>query len=234
MLSLQPYCTINAQPTTRSGSSSSSSSSSSQNNMNSSSYAGNHTKKYKLSTQILGTLILILMLVFAVMFPFCNEIISCCAYKLFPRRDGLDPAVIESFPVFLYSAVKGLTEQSAPALECAVCLSEFGDSETLRLLPKCDHVFHPGCIDVWLAYHNTCPVCRANLTSCRRCKSNSEVSVSEIRNGSTEQVEVSEGRSDAGAAVVVNVVNEKESDETCRDKYTLRLPEEVRRQLVPN
>lgn len=47
-------------------------------------------------------------------------------------------------------------------------------------------------------------------------------------------MEVSEGRNDAGAAVVVNVVNGKESGETCRDKYTLRLSEEVRRQLVPN
>uniref|UniRef100_A0A8R7U2I5 RING-type E3 ubiquitin transferase n=1 Tax=Triticum urartu TaxID=4572 RepID=A0A8R7U2I5_TRIUA len=55
-----------------------------------------------------------------------------------------------------HKAVKG-------ALECAVCLSEFDDDETLRLLPKCSHVFHPDCIDTWLASHITCPVCRANL-----------------------------------------------------------------------
>ncbi|KAF9608395.1 hypothetical protein IFM89_009761 [Coptis chinensis] len=51
------------------------------------------------------------------------------------------------------------------ALECAVCLNEFGNDETLRLLLKCDRVFHPECIDAWLASHTTCPVCRANLTS---------------------------------------------------------------------
>lgn len=50
------------------------------------------------------------------------------------------------------------------ALECAVCLNEFEDDETLRLIPKCDHVFHPECIDAWLASHSTCPVCRANLS----------------------------------------------------------------------
>ncbi|GMG99696.1 hypothetical protein Nepgr_001536 [Nepenthes gracilis] len=75
---------------------------------------------------------------------------------------GLDAAVIESFPKFAYSAVKTLKIGSA-ALECAVCLNEFEDDETLRLIPKCDHVFHPDCIDAWLATHTTCPVCRANL-----------------------------------------------------------------------
>jgi E3 ubiquitin-protein ligase ATL6/9/15/31/42/55 len=75
---------------------------------------------------------------------------------------GLDEAVIETFPTMAYADVK---EHKAVkgALECAVCLSEFDDDETLRLLPKCSHVFHPDCIDTWLASHVTCPVCRANL-----------------------------------------------------------------------
>ncbi|KAL5705443.1 RING-type E3 ubiquitin transferase [Ranunculus cassubicifolius] len=75
---------------------------------------------------------------------------------------GLDPTVIETFPTFIYSVVKGL-KIGKGTLECAVCLNEFEDEETLRLLPKCDHVFHPECIDAWLASHVTCPVCRANL-----------------------------------------------------------------------
>lgn len=50
------------------------------------------------------------------------------------------------------------------ALECAVCLAEFvDDGEKLCLLPGCCHVFHTACIDVWLAAHVTCPVCRADL-----------------------------------------------------------------------
>ncbi|KAJ7965759.1 putative Ring finger protein [Quillaja saponaria] len=78
------------------------------------------------------------------------------------EMNGLDPGVIETFPTFVYSAVKGL-KIGKGSLECAVCLNEFQDDETLRLIPKCDHVFHPDCIDVWLASHITCPVCRATL-----------------------------------------------------------------------
>ncbi|XP_077224708.1 E3 ubiquitin-protein ligase ATL6-like [Tasmannia lanceolata] len=76
---------------------------------------------------------------------------------------GLDRTVIETFPTFEYSVVKDL-KLGKGTLECAVCLSEFEDDETLRLLPKCNHVFHPDCIDAWLSSHTTCPVCRFNLT----------------------------------------------------------------------
>ncbi|CAF1927707.1 hypothetical protein Bca4012_071365 [Brassica carinata] len=75
---------------------------------------------------------------------------------------GLDASVIETFPTFRYSTVKTL-RIGKEALECPVCLNEFEDDETLRLLPQCCHVFHPGCIDAWLRSHATCPLCRANL-----------------------------------------------------------------------
>ncbi|CAN4111175.1 unnamed protein product [Withania somnifera] len=75
---------------------------------------------------------------------------------------GLDASVIETFPTFTYAEVKD-HQIGKGALECAVCLNEFEDDETLRLVPKCDHVFHPECIDAWLESHDTCPVCRANL-----------------------------------------------------------------------
>ncbi|KAK6915550.1 Zinc finger, RING-type [Dillenia turbinata] len=75
---------------------------------------------------------------------------------------GLDAAVIETFPTMVYSDAKE-HKIGKGALECAVCLNEFEDDETLRLLPKCDHAFHPECIDEWLSSHTTCPVCRANL-----------------------------------------------------------------------
>ncbi|KAK7385346.1 hypothetical protein VNO78_31062 [Psophocarpus tetragonolobus] len=78
------------------------------------------------------------------------------------QHHGLDPAIVDTFPTFVYSDVKALKIGRA-TLECAVCLNEFLDDETLRLIPKCCHVFHPDCIDTWLVNHSTCPVCRANL-----------------------------------------------------------------------
>ncbi|KAL0656354.1 hypothetical protein Bca4012_076938 [Brassica carinata] len=79
-----------------------------------------------------------------------------------PRAPGIDASVIETFPTFRYSTVKMLMI-SKEALECPICLNEFEDDETLLLIPKCCHVFHPDCIYAWLQSHATCPLCRANL-----------------------------------------------------------------------
>ncbi|XP_010455325.1 PREDICTED: putative RING-H2 finger protein ATL37 [Camelina sativa] len=78
-------------------------------------------------------------------------------------RRGLDKDVIESFPAFLYSHVKGL-KIGKGGVECAICLSEFEDEELLRWMPPCSHTFHTNCIDMWLSSRSTCPVCRANLS----------------------------------------------------------------------
>ncbi|CAH8357980.1 unnamed protein product [Eruca vesicaria subsp. sativa] len=75
---------------------------------------------------------------------------------------GLESEVIETFPTFIYSEVKSVRIGKG-GVECAVCLSEFEDEETLRLMPPCCHVFHADCVDVWLSDHSTCPLCRADL-----------------------------------------------------------------------
>ncbi|KAI4337654.1 hypothetical protein L6164_016040 [Bauhinia variegata] len=61
-----------------------------------------------------------------------------------------------------YSSAKDL-RIGTNTLECAACLNEFQDHETLRFIPRCNHVFHSHCIDFWLSYHSTCPVCHAKL-----------------------------------------------------------------------
>ncbi|MQL97457.1 hypothetical protein Taro_030149 [Colocasia esculenta] len=67
-------------------------------------------------------------------------------------------------PTLVYADVKE-HKIGKGALECIVCLCKFEDDDTLRLLPKCDHVFHPDCIDAWLFAQTTYPICRANLSS---------------------------------------------------------------------
>ncbi|CAN7081916.1 hypothetical protein Bca4012_080543 [Brassica carinata] len=76
------------------------------------------------------------------------------------RFSGLDRTVIESLPLFRFSALKG----SKQGLDCSVCLSKFESVEILRLLPKCRHAFHVGCIDQWLEEHATCPLCRDRVS----------------------------------------------------------------------
>lgn len=72
---------------------------------------------------------------------------------------GLDEALIESIAVCKYKKGDGLVEGT----ECAVCLGEFQENESLRLLPKCNHAFHLPCIDTWLKSHSNCPLCRASV-----------------------------------------------------------------------
>lgn len=49
--------------------------------------------------------------------------------------------------------------------ECSVCLSGFSEGEDVRKLPKCKHLFHSECIDMWLYSHSNCPLCRAEVAA---------------------------------------------------------------------
>lgn len=79
---------------------------------------------------------------------------AAAAASLSPK--GLEANIIKSLPTFVYSC-----ETHAQAVECAVCLSEFEDSESGRSLPKCNHKFHLECISMWFRSHSNCPLCRA-------------------------------------------------------------------------
>ncbi|KAJ0040622.1 hypothetical protein Pint_27630 [Pistacia integerrima] len=74
---------------------------------------------------------------------------------------GLPQSVIDSIAVFKYKSYDGLIDGT----ECSVCLTEFQEDESLRLLPKCSHAFHMPCIDTWLRSHKNCPLCRAPIIS---------------------------------------------------------------------
>ncbi|KAG0494656.1 hypothetical protein HPP92_005650 [Vanilla planifolia] len=174
---------------------------------------------------------------------------------------GLDSAVLETFPTLVYSEVKE-HKIGKGALECAICLNEFEDDETIRLLPKCDHVFHQECIDAWLATHVTCPVCRTNYA---KESANPPVGI--------DAANIAHAPSEAAAAtpvedhVNVSVDEELERKEEIRelariasrvrgngsrrpkrlprshstghsmvheahDRYTLRLPDNVRKEII--
>ncbi|KAJ6419388.1 hypothetical protein OIU84_029488 [Salix udensis] len=74
---------------------------------------------------------------------------------------GLQQSVIDTITVFKFKKDEGVIDGT----ECSVCLSEFQEDESLRLLPKCSHAFHIPCIDTWLRSHKNCPLCRAPIVS---------------------------------------------------------------------
>ncbi|KAH7852358.1 hypothetical protein Vadar_023885 [Vaccinium darrowii] len=168
---------------------------------------------------------------------------TAAARALRLSSSGLDRAAIDSFPILNYSEIKHLRIGKG-ALSCAVCVSEFEEDETLRWLPKCDHVFHPECIDPWLASHSTCPLCRANLS--RRIEStqsteerNSTADVCGVRNQNQISIIVDGNqRIDTEPIKRVRMFPRPHSTghslvrlgEDC-EMYTLRLPEGVRRQV---
>ncbi|XP_022138684.1 RING-H2 finger protein ATL2-like [Momordica charantia] len=74
-----------------------------------------------------------------------------------PSR-GLPQSILKSLPVFVHSA-----KPDPDPICCAVCLSEFEENEIGRIIPKCKHSFHVGCIDMWFYSHVTCPLCRSEV-----------------------------------------------------------------------
>ncbi|KAG0514605.1 hypothetical protein BDA96_10G207100 [Sorghum bicolor] len=69
---------------------------------------------------------------------------------------GLGASAIASLPVYKYEKKSG-----GGSDECSICLAEMKPMETVKQLPVCTHLFHEGCIDLWLWSHRTCPVCRS-------------------------------------------------------------------------
>ncbi|CAN4089651.1 unnamed protein product [Withania somnifera] len=76
---------------------------------------------------------------------------------------GLDEETLSNFPKILYSeAYKNIHKDSSTNACCSICLADYKNSDILRLLPDCDHLFHLKCVDPWLRLHPTCPLCRTS------------------------------------------------------------------------
>lgn len=85
--------------------------------------------------------------------------------ELGQANSGLDETIIKSITVCKYEKRVGGGDQFVvEGSDCCVCLGEFQENESLRLLPKCNHAFHLPCIDTWLKSHSTCPLCRSIIT----------------------------------------------------------------------
>lgn len=83
-------------------------------------------------------------------------------------RSGLSDAQLDRIPIKAWSSsasefasVPGRTESGTTA--CPVCMEDFREGESVRILPGCSHTGHVACFDTWLMRSTTCPVCRAEL-----------------------------------------------------------------------
>ena len=77
------------------------------------------------------------------------------------KLGGASVNEITRLPKFVY---KPSEKHSGTSKSCTVCMEDYKEGDSLRSLP-CLHQFHANCIDEWLGYKSTCPVCKASITN---------------------------------------------------------------------
>lgn len=68
--------------------------------------------------------------------------------------DRLSSRCVKKLPQFKFS------EPLEYGSDCVVCIDGFRQGQWCRKLPRCGHVFHRKCVDLWLIKVGTCPICR--------------------------------------------------------------------------
>jgi len=74
-------------------------------------------------------------------------------------QGGLSPDIIKSLPC--ETAAENLLNLGPT--DCPICLSDVVPGECVRCLPKCGHIFHRSCIDLWLVRRADCPLCKQDV-----------------------------------------------------------------------
>lgn len=84
---------------------------------------------------------------------------------------GIDGETLNSFPKISYSenvcrslnyAEENELEEAEDKKCCSICLNDYKESEVMRVIPDCGHMFQVDCIDEWLHLYPTCPICRTS------------------------------------------------------------------------
>lgn len=119
------------------------------------------------------------------------------------RTVGLQPSIISAITICKYKTEEGIIEGT----DCSVCLCEFQEDETLRILPNCNHAFHIPCIDTWLRSHTNCPTCRAGIVIAPAA----DPSFPEQISGRRHEEEAHSGNSENGTELSLDMENEGES-----------------------
>ncbi|XP_052160509.1 RING-H2 finger protein ATL39-like [Oryza glaberrima] len=103
----------------------------------------------------------------AVVVFYCNRHVRRRAHVVVAGAGGREDddvrgvaGVAAKIPEFAYT---GSASGGEGAAQCSVCLGAVRGGEMVRRLPACKHLYHVECIDMWLASHATCPLCRTEV-----------------------------------------------------------------------
>ncbi|KAL3684070.1 hypothetical protein R1sor_002092 [Riccia sorocarpa] len=133
-------------------------------------------------------IILVVLLLALISAAFLNSIMRCVMRRSGTRQgphtesqtvQGLDAKALNVIPVHSYRAAQFEKLTDGTPVECSICLNDFVENEQVRLLPRCNHVFHIHCIDTWLLSHVSCPVCRDGVMDDPKSQSSTIIAVEE-------------------------------------------------------
>ncbi|CAL5211197.1 unnamed protein product [Lathyrus oleraceus] len=94
---------------------------------------------------------------------------------------GLKKELREMLPIIVYNESFSVKDTL-----CSVCLLDYQPDDRLQQIPVCGHTFHMSCIDLWLASHSTCPLCRLSLLPTP--KSSTETSNMQVDNSNFQNI----------------------------------------------
>lgn len=77
-----------------------------------------------------------------------------------PRTNPVPQEVIDDLP---QTVVNDASKLSSEKKNCVICLTDFENGDKTIVLP-CIHLFHYDCIVQWFESHNSCPVCKYEVT----------------------------------------------------------------------
>ncbi|TKY68221.1 RING-H2 finger protein ATL7 [Spatholobus suberectus] len=126
---------------------------------------------------------------------------------------GLKKELREMLPVIVYRE-----SFSVKDTQCSVCLLDYQPEDRLQQIPACGHTFHMSCIDLWLATHTTCPLCRFSLLTTAKSSTQTSDMLSQ-NNEERQAMEFSESRSTRHleTSVLQNVSREVAISSHCID-----------------
>lgn len=120
--------------------------------------SSNHQHRFELSPILVG---LLGVLAGTIIVAICHCIIMLCSGDNQRRRFDDNPTAAVEVEVAVESKYGKEHKQEL----CSICLGEFKQEESVRILPECAHIFHVACINKWLHHHPNCPLCRATAVT---------------------------------------------------------------------